>query len=88
MILLDQAQPPMTFFNGQAALMGILWSLNGDPMTAFEGQFLLSAVRGVLPLAGGQRATIDFSSALLWKMTGAVEVSLWYGNGHTTITTQ
>lgn len=88
LILMDQAQPPITFFNGQAALMSVLWSLNGDPITAFEGQFLASTLRGVIPLASGQRANIDFSSGVWIKMTGAAEASLWYGNAHTTIATQ
>lgn len=86
--IMDQLQPPVTFFSGQTALMNILWGANGDPVTAFEGLFLVNEMRGALPLATGHRARIELGSSLWLKMTGSLEVSLWYGTGRSIIANQ
>lgn len=86
--LLDNLQPPVTFFTGMSELMAAAWSGTGEEMTVFEGQFLLNDLHGVVPMANGQTAVIEFGSALWWKMSSTVELSLWYRNAHTVISSQ
>jgi hypothetical protein len=83
--LFDNEQNPVTFFTGEGELMSAVWAASGDQMTAFGSTFLVNDLRNSLPLLNGYTLNIDVQSALSLKLSGSVEVSIWYRTSHTVV---
>lgn len=83
--LFENEQNPVTFFSGEGELMSAVWSANGDEMTAFANTFLINDLRNALPLLNGYTLNIDLQSALSLKLSGSIEISIWYRTSHSIV---
>lgn len=80
-------QLPVTFFEGQSQLMSSILSADGRPHTAYKGYFLTHDYNFVVPFSNGQILHAKLMAAVSLKMTGSIEVSIWYRSSKTNVET-